>query len=471
MKQLKFLLEEIINEDKLTFIGGQEKQIRDKWLSLVEKDTLSEKELTWVNKTIPVSEELLNKISETSNKYFSWILSIYKKNFKGERFMVNKPMKISLFSMYEDQFIEDLYKIKNDLKLFEIPAIQSRITKDLNLPRTVTIEQFKSGQELHKAVEPYIERKFASNKDQVQSETIVFKGDMFDVYVPKDEEQSCILGSNTNWCTAADSENNKFNYYNKKGKLYILINRSNPTEKYQFHFEDGQFTDKNDDNVKISKILEKDSKIFIFFTPILEEEYNSVVLDDEYLGKITDTFLLKFNKVGTEINCQEQLPLKLAGQPIFQNLNCSLENISINNSTFEKDGHCYDLNLYKNIANLDRLELRNCHIDESVAKWIGALPNLKYLILYHSNIEGENFNFLRNSPIEYLNIGYFNFSNVKNLKGYMQSYFTQNDFNVFTSMSNLKDLTYTDHDEKYNTITIKELKEKGLTVLKNSNYL
>ena len=54
---------------------------------------------------------------------------------------------------------------------------------------------------------------------------------------------SCELGSGTEWCTA-DSRASYFERYIKDGPLYIFDNGKG--EKYQFHFESGQFMDKND---------------------------------------------------------------------------------------------------------------------------------------------------------------------------------------------------------------------------------
>ena len=53
-----------------------------------------------------------------------------------------------------------------------------------------------------------------------------------------------IMEKNTQWCTAADG-NNQFNYYNSQGPLYININKAD-NEKYQFHFESDQFMDETD---------------------------------------------------------------------------------------------------------------------------------------------------------------------------------------------------------------------------------
>jgi hypothetical protein len=75
--------------------------------------------------------------------------------------------------------------------------------------------------------------------------------DGFTVYkIPKGatnlKRVSCELGSGTQWCTA-HSEASYFETYIKDGPLYIFDNGKG--KKYQFHFESGQFMDKNDNSV------------------------------------------------------------------------------------------------------------------------------------------------------------------------------------------------------------------------------
>lgn len=71
--------------------------------------------------------------------------------------------------------------------------------------------------------------------------------DGFTVYkIPKGSTElkgvSCELGSGTKLCTA-DSRASYFERYIKDGPLYIFDNGKG--EKYQFHFESGEFKDKN----------------------------------------------------------------------------------------------------------------------------------------------------------------------------------------------------------------------------------
>lgn len=50
----------------------------------------------------------------------------------------------------------------------------------------------------------------------------ILKSSNFNIYIPKTEEASCKLGTNTRWCTATRDGNNQFEGYNKDGKIYIM---------------------------------------------------------------------------------------------------------------------------------------------------------------------------------------------------------------------------------------------------------
>lgn len=55
------------------------------------------------------------------------------------------------------------------------------------------------------------------------------------VYVPKTYSASCKLWQGTKWCTATTETSDYYDRYSGDGKLYIIINKQNPQEKYQFH--------------------------------------------------------------------------------------------------------------------------------------------------------------------------------------------------------------------------------------------
>lgn len=74
--------------------------------------------------------------------------------------------------------------------------------------------------------------------------------------------------------------------YTKDGPLYILINKSNNDEKYQFHFESTQFMDKDDYTINILKFLLEYPNLFEFFKDKL---YQSMDLRFDNEGELIIT--------------------------------------------------------------------------------------------------------------------------------------------------------------------------------------
>lgn len=93
-------------------------------------------------------------------------------------------------------------------------------------------------------------RKKAIEKGKDEAE-IAYEDNDWIVIVPKTQAAAMYWGKNTKWCTAADSKNNMFNTYNKKGPLFIAINKNNPKEKYQACFEAGEYKDINDNDNRV----------------------------------------------------------------------------------------------------------------------------------------------------------------------------------------------------------------------------
>ena len=105
------------------------------------------------------------------------------------------------------------------------------------------------------------------------------------VIQPVDQTASCYYGQGTRWCTAGRT-NNMFDHYHNDGPLYVVLPKAPayPGEKYQFHFESGQYMDEQDnpENLKeiisrhpsIKKAFAKQGKQFGILSLMLDEEIN-----------------------------------------------------------------------------------------------------------------------------------------------------------------------------------------------------
>lgn len=71
---------------------------------------------------------------------------------------------------------------------------------------------------------------------------------------------SCKLGSGTQWCTATNKTREHFDGYTKgegtttADDLYIAISKTDKKEKYQFHYADNWFMDRNDAPIPVKKV-------------------------------------------------------------------------------------------------------------------------------------------------------------------------------------------------------------------------
>ncbi len=203
-------------------------------------------------------KEIINTDPTTkSNKmgiYSKWLLNLFtSKSTKTEKSNLAKDIANTLGYRYVDlRKLEDLYKATDYLKLYH------RFKHKLPIEQR-NIDNIKSLPELAKLIEPFKDPEpELLSKSENKSAAFVKSFENFDLYSPKTYEQSRDLGRGTEWCTAADSENGKkmFKKYKTEGRLYILISKTNPKEKYQFHFESAQLVNILDNRINISEFMD-----------------------------------------------------------------------------------------------------------------------------------------------------------------------------------------------------------------------
>ena len=175
----------------------------------------------------------------------------------------------------QEQFMEDLYKTTEDLQKYHRFKQQiAQEKRDIN-----RVESFDELYELTK--EFSLEQATTTKAERVlQDAELVYDGPNWEILIPKSREASCHYGANTRWCTAGSS-NNYYDHYSKQGPLYIITNKKDPTDKYQFHFESNQFMDKEDRNVSLSPFLNERPDLKIFFKEMFKRFLNK----DQQHGK------------------------------------------------------------------------------------------------------------------------------------------------------------------------------------------
>jgi hypothetical protein len=119
-------------------------------------------------------------------------------------------------------------------------------------------------------------------------------GEQWYIFKPKNEKAACVLGSGTEWCTTwgPNSTNprykdrsNMFGYYNKQGSMYIIINKNDNSDKYQFHVPSKQFMNKSDTQVNLDSFFKNKEEVFLYFNPEFKDlsEHTS----DELMAMVT----------------------------------------------------------------------------------------------------------------------------------------------------------------------------------------
>lgn len=210
-------------------------------------------------------EKELEKVK--AGKYVDWIvksfLEIPTESQPGDSYY---PRELK---MLQDRFIEDLYKITEDLKKFDrfkgklplekrdilklTPAQLYDAVKDFDLTLATTTKSERKSAPVHPG------GKMVYDSPNLRVVEISDKG-------PVGKEAACFYGGNnieTRWCTSAPGLSH-FEYYIGKGPLYVVYNPSDtnvapttglPVERYQINFESDQYMDRHDHRFDIIEKL------------------------------------------------------------------------------------------------------------------------------------------------------------------------------------------------------------------------
>lgn len=202
-------------------------------------------------KNIPEDEfisyiELDPTYKQGSNKagtYAKWILGLANNNNLKDKNHVK-----DLLSRYEDN--KKYLKDKDIMKFKSMDELESYLNDDDNY------------NELSHRQEVRQRQKDRRNADLNNEAYLLYEDSDWEVWIPKTYAASCKLGQGTKWCTASTETSVYYNYYVDDGYLYININKHNPKEKYQFHFESKSFMDSDDEEIDLEDFFLKNEKLY-----------------------------------------------------------------------------------------------------------------------------------------------------------------------------------------------------------------
>ena len=209
--------------------------------------------------------EELSKVKAGS--YVQWLIKNYL-NPKTERQYGDNGYDKEV-KQVKETFMEDLYKVTDDLKKFE--RFKGRLPKELRDINKITPDQLYDAVkdfDLTLATTTKAERKTAEVHPGAK---LMYDGDNWRVIEIKDKgavgkEAACFYGGNnqeTRWCTSAPGAS-WFDRYIKDGPLYVIFKPSDtdvspttglPKSRYQFHFPSNQFMDKDDRQQDLIQLL------------------------------------------------------------------------------------------------------------------------------------------------------------------------------------------------------------------------
>ena len=347
------------------------KMSREEFNKLVEADPTTR--LNNVDLTNADSKEL-EKVK--AGKYVQWLIKQYlmpkTERQPGESGYEREVQQV------KDTFMEDLYKVTDDLAKFE--KFKGKIPQDMRdinklTPDTLydTVKDF----DLTLATTTKAERKSAPVHPGAK---LVFDGPTWRVIEienkgPVGKEAACFYGGNnveTRWCTSTPGTDQWFNRYIKDGPLYVIIPNTTegkrgdvsglPAERYQFHFPSNQFMDVHDRQQDLVQLLNGPMKeLKNYFKP----EFVKGLSKDAKSGK---ELVIDYPR-----DASSKYVALYGWDELFKNIDPQTERIDFTNSSNES----LDLSFPKELANLKNLQ--TFYVEKGLSKVPDELKNLKNL--------------------------------------------------------------------------------------------
>jgi hypothetical protein len=322
------------------------------------------------------TSEELGKIKAGS--YVPWLIKNYllpKTESAAGEYSYEREVKRA-----KEVFLEDLYKVTDDLKKFE--RFKGRLPKEIRDINKLTPDQ------LYDAVKDFDLTLATTTKAERKSAPVhpgaklVFEGPNWRVVEIEDKgqvgkEAACFYGGNnveTRWCTSAPGAS-WFERYIKDGPLYVVFNPNDtdvspntglPKTRYQFHFPSNQFMDKDDRQQDLVQLLNGPmNELKDFFKP-------------EFAKGLTGTSGKEFKVDGLSSGAVGKFISLYGLDDLIGSLPDTLESFSIQNRDSKDNVRIelpQEIGKFKNLVHIITDNVSFKSIPESVCD----LPRLKFL--------------------------------------------------------------------------------------------
>jgi hypothetical protein len=234
---------------------------KEEFLGLIKADPT-----TKFNNVDPDSQDPKELEKIKVGKYSQWLIKSYL-NPTTERQPGDSGYEREV-KQTKETFMEDLYKVTDDLKKFDRFKNKIKGEKDINKMTPRQLYDAVKDFDLTLATTTKSERKSAPVHPGAK---LLYDGDEWRVIEIENKgavgkEAACFYGGNqveTRWCTSGPGLN-YFERYIKDGPLYVVYrpNDTNvspttglPIERYQFHFPSNQFMDRHDHQIDLVQYL------------------------------------------------------------------------------------------------------------------------------------------------------------------------------------------------------------------------
>ena len=170
---------------------------------------------------------------------------------------------------HQKLFMEDLYKVTEDLMKFDYLKKTGRYKGEKDINRIPSVEA------LYDQVKDYKiskEELTTTKAERVRDDAeVVYEDSNWLILVPKTKEASCHYGGGqSRWCTASKSSN-YYDHYAKQGPLYMILHKEDmdksPQESrsHQFHFESNSFMNAEDRSIELGSFFQQYPELKPFF--------------------------------------------------------------------------------------------------------------------------------------------------------------------------------------------------------------
>lgn len=220
--------------------------------------------------------EYFDNSSKAIGKFLPWVVKMY----------INKEFDMAHL---------DTIRGSLDIFYYNLPKFSN---KDINSYRTLN--------DLNIAIDNIKGVKTSGDKkrDAKKSSKKIFENNKWIIIIPETKEAAIKYGKGTTWCTSAKKDN-AFDAYNVDGPLIIIINKQNPSEKYQLHYPTNSYRDSEDDDMELVDFFIKNPEIKDFLLnytdalPPINDDYrwrdlNSLNYNDWVNLLNTEPFAIKY---------------------------------------------------------------------------------------------------------------------------------------------------------------------------------